>query len=111
MNLSTQHKLLGFAAGVAAVAALPVLLPILRDVARPLSKAVLKHGWLGFDAAHTMIARASEALEDLFAEVRAEVEVELSGRVQHAAVEPAAAPERVVVVSNGNGAASRAAQS
>jgi hypothetical protein len=109
MNLSTQHKLLGFAAGVAAAAALPVLLPILRDVARPFSKAVLKHGWLGLDAAQTMFARASETIEDLFAEVRAEVEVELSGRVQQAAVEPAAAPERVVV-TNGNGASARVAQ-
>ena len=70
--------LVGFAAGVVTMAALPVLKPMFTDVARPVTKALLKHGLLGIERVRTSIAVASEALEDLLAEVRAEVEVELA---------------------------------
>jgi hypothetical protein len=69
---------IGFVAGAATVAALPVLTPMLTDIARPVSKAVIKHGLLGLERLRTSVALISESLDDLMAEIRAEVEVELA---------------------------------
>lgn len=88
MKESTRMLWLGVGAGVAAAASFPFVLPIVTAAARPLAKAILKQSLLGADRLRTATAHASEALEDLFAEVRAEVENELEEKRTLAAAAP-----------------------
>jgi len=73
MKDRTRGLVMGVGAGVLASAAMPFIGPLLRDVLRPLAKTLLKRSLLGVDALRSQVARASEAVEDLLAEVRAEV--------------------------------------
>lgn len=84
--------LIGFTAGAVTIAMRPMFAPALTDIARPLTKVLLKRGRLGIERLRTSAARASESLEDLLAEVRAEADVELAkahGTNGSAAVSPA----------------------
>jgi hypothetical protein len=78
MKVHIQSLFVGFVAGVATAALLPVLVPAVSEGARPLAKALLKHSLLGIERARGAVARASESIEDLVAEVRAEVDSQLS---------------------------------
>lgn len=73
MKESTKN-LLFFMGGVAVGAALPVIVPAVIEGGRPLAKALLKHGALAIERVQVAAARASEWIEDLFAEVRSEAE-------------------------------------
>jgi hypothetical protein len=95
MNVRMQN-VLSFAAGVAAGAALPVVAPAIAEASRPLAKALLKHGMIGLERARTQLARSSESLQDLMAEVRAEVDDALKPAVEVA--QSAAAPAPTVSV-------------
>jgi hypothetical protein len=77
MRDSTRGFLTGLGAGAGIVAILPFAMPVLTEVVRPLTKAFLKQSMLGGDRLRTLLAHVSEALEDLLAEVRAEVAQEL----------------------------------
>jgi hypothetical protein len=69
--------LIGFTAGAVTMVMRPMFAPMLTEIVRPLTKVLLKRGRLGFEWVRTSAARASESLDDLLAEVRAEVDVEL----------------------------------
>jgi len=59
----------GVAIGVGVAAAAAFLLPAVRPVAR----AVVKTGLVGFEKSRELVAEASEAFEDLVAEVKADI--------------------------------------
>jgi hypothetical protein len=80
MDARTRSWLLGLGSGVVATMAFPIVVPIARELARPVAKALLRGGLLGLDAARTQLARISEGVEDLIAEVGAEVKGELDRR-------------------------------
>ncbi len=82
--LERTKNWLAFTAGVAAGAALPVVVPAVAEAGRPLAKALIKHGLLGFDRLRVGVARASEAVDDMVAEARAEA-------AQAQALQPSAA--------------------
>lgn len=67
----------GVAIGVGLLAA-PVVLPMVAAAIRPVAKAVLKSGYLLYEKGREMAEEFSEMSEDLMAEVRSEVEAELS---------------------------------
>lgn len=71
MKASTKN-LLFFAGGIAVGAALPVIIPAVIEGGRPLAKALMKHGALAIERVQLAVARASEWVDDLFAEVRSE---------------------------------------
>jgi len=71
MNERTKTILL-IAGGVAIGLALPVVIPAVVEGGRPLAKALLKHGSLAVQRFQVLAARAAEAVDDLFAEIRAE---------------------------------------
>jgi len=78
MDPRTRNLWLGLGGGLAVGALIPFVAPVVAQVARPVVKALLKQSMLGLDRLRTKIARASETMEDLFAEVRSEVELELA---------------------------------
>ena len=80
MKASTKN-LLFFAGGIAVGAALPVIIPAVIEGGRPLAKALLKHGALAIERVQLVVARASEWVEDLFAEVRSETAPASGGAV------------------------------
>jgi hypothetical protein len=80
MNSVIKGFGVGVVLGLAAVAAWSVVGPTLAVAGRPLAKALVKHTLLGIDRLKVSIARASESAEDFVAEVRSEVERELSQR-------------------------------
>ena len=84
MEPTTKHFLMGFAAGVTTAVVLPVLSPVLAESGRPVAKALLKRSLLTIERLRSQALRAAEALEDLVAEVRAEVDSELAARASHA---------------------------
>jgi hypothetical protein len=73
MNERTKTFLI-FAGGIAVGLALPIVIPAVIEGGRPLVKALVKHGTLGFQRLQVLAARAAESLEDMFAEVRAEAQ-------------------------------------
>jgi hypothetical protein len=97
MNLDIKGFGIGFVAGLATAAVLPVVLPAFAEAGRPLAKALLKHTLLGMHRLRVSAARASESLEDFLAEVRAEVERELAKN--EAAPAPTASPDRAGTTS------------
>jgi hypothetical protein len=93
MNPVVKGFGLGLLAGLATATVLPVLVPAFAEAGRPLAKALLKHTLLGLERLKVSVARAAEATEDFLAEVRAEVELELSKR-ETASDAPAVTPQR-----------------
>lgn len=85
MNERTKNVLF-FMGGVAVGAGLHVIVPAVIEGGRPLAKALFKHSALAMERLQVTAARATEWVEDLFAEVRAE-----------GAPVAAAAPEPVVI--------------
>lgn len=86
MDPRTRNLLLGLGGGIAAAAAYPIIAPVVKELARPVTKALLRGGLLGLDYARTGVARLSEAIEDVVAEVTAEVKSELANRAKATAV-------------------------
>jgi hypothetical protein len=80
MKVHIQSLFIGYVAGAASMALMPVLVPAVKEVARPVAKAFLKHGLIGIERLRSTIARATESMEDLAAEVRAEVETQLTAK-------------------------------
>lgn len=67
----------GVAIGVGLLVA-PVVIPIIAAAARPVAKTALKYSFMLYEKGREMIAEATEAVEDLAAEAKAEVQAELS---------------------------------
>lgn len=73
----TKNKVLtGLAIGFGAAMILPKLLPAIEQAAKPLAKGLMKSGLLFFEKGKEVIAEISETTEDLWAEVKTEVEAE-----------------------------------
>ncbi|MEW6427359.1 MAG: DUF5132 domain-containing protein [Thermodesulfobacteriota bacterium] len=75
-NVTKNKVLTGLAIGVGASILLPKLLPVLAESARPLIKGLLKSGVLCFEKGKEMIAEVGESTEDLWAEIKMELEEE-----------------------------------
>ena len=63
----------GLAVGVGAMILAPVLLPALKKVARPMVKGAISGGMAACRKGRELVADASEGLEDIVAEVKAEM--------------------------------------
>jgi hypothetical protein len=64
----------GLAIGIGASVVGPVVIPILATVAKPLTKAAIKGGYLIYEKGRETLAEAQEVIEDLVAEAKAEIE-------------------------------------
>jgi len=83
----------GAAIGIGALILAPVLLPVLAAATRPLIKAGMKGGIMLYEKGKEMIAETQELLEDLVAEVKAELSQEAGvaeGLPEVSPAEPAA---------------------
>lgn len=68
--------LTGLAIGVGAAVIAPAVIPVLAGIAKPIAKALIKGGITLYDRTREAIAEGSEVLEDIVAEVKAEMEEE-----------------------------------
>ena len=63
----------GLVLGITAVVLAPIILPVVTRAARPLAHAALKTGMIFYERGREAVAEAQEVLEDVIAEVRAEL--------------------------------------
>ena len=63
----------GLALGITAVVLAPIILPVVTRAARPLAHAAVKTGMIFYERGCEAVAEAQEVLEDVIAEVRAEL--------------------------------------
>ena len=63
----------GLAIGIGAAVLAPAILPILVGAAKPLVKAAIKGGIVLYDRGKESFAEVGEVVEDLVAEVKAEI--------------------------------------
>lgn len=70
----------GLAVGVGVAVVAPLLAPVIGGVVRPLAKSVIKAGLLATDAGLEGMARLNEAIGDMVAEARAELDEAPAGR-------------------------------
>jgi len=63
----------GLAIGIGAAVLAPAILPVLVGAAKPLVKAVIKGGIVLYDRSKESVAEVGEVVEDLVAEVKAEI--------------------------------------
>lgn len=66
----------GIAAGVGAVILAPVIVPGVAKASKPVAKAVIKAGIIAYTKSRSAIAETGEILEDLVAEVKADLSEE-----------------------------------
>lgn len=64
----------GLAFGIGAAIVAPVVVPVLAGVAKPLAKATIKSGMMLYEKGKEVYAETTEVLEDIVAEVKAEME-------------------------------------
>jgi hypothetical protein len=72
---------IGMVAGLVAAGLMKYVAPAFSGVGRPLVKGLIKTGLVTFETGREKFAQASEVIEDLFAEVRAELEAESSAAI------------------------------
>ncbi len=63
----------GIAAGVGAAVLAPVLIPVVSKAGKPVAKALIKGGIIAYKKSRSALAETGEVLEDLVAEVTAEL--------------------------------------
>ena len=63
----------GIALGIGAALLLPAVVPIVTGIVKPLAKAVIKGGIVMYEKGKVITAEATEAIEDLTAEAKAEI--------------------------------------
>jgi hypothetical protein len=68
--------IIGMVAGLAAAGLLKYVAPAFSGAGRPLLKGLIKTGLTAFESGREKFAQANEVIEDLFAEVRAELDAE-----------------------------------
>jgi hypothetical protein len=66
----------------------PIVIPAVAAAARPILKTVLKGGLMLIETGNELIAEATEAIEDLVAEARAEASAELAPASEETAKPP-----------------------
>jgi hypothetical protein len=83
--------LTGLAIGIGASVIAPAVIPVLANIAKPLAKAAIKGGIVLYEKGMETFAETKEVVEDLMAEVKAE----LDEAKAHAAVMPEEVAEAV----------------
>ena len=73
----------GLVVGVGAAVVAPLLAPVIGGVVRPLAKTAIKAGLLAVDAGREGLARLEEAIGDMAAEARAELDQAAAARGPH----------------------------
>lgn len=63
----------GLAIGVGTAILAPVVIPMIAGIAKPLAKAAIKGGIMLYEKNKELIAEATEVVEDLVAEAKAEL--------------------------------------
>ncbi|MCX8026362.1 MAG: DUF5132 domain-containing protein [Thermodesulfovibrionales bacterium] len=63
----------GLAIGIGTAIVAPVVIPILASVAKPIAKALIKNGILLYEKGKEVFAETTEIVEDIVAEVKAEL--------------------------------------
>ena len=63
----------GIIAGVGAIVLAPALLPVVAKASKPVAKALIKGGIIAYKKSRSAIAESGEMLDDLLAEVNAEL--------------------------------------
>ncbi|MEA3547552.1 MAG: DUF5132 domain-containing protein [Thermodesulfobacteriota bacterium] len=66
----------GLAIGAGVYVLAPRLLPVLAETAKPLVKGIMKSGVLCYEEGKEVLAEVGESTEDLWAEVKSEMEEE-----------------------------------
>lgn len=69
-----SNIIIGVAAGITATILAPLVIPVLAMAARPAAKSLLKGGAILYEKGREALAEAGEEMEDLLAEVRAEMQ-------------------------------------
>jgi hypothetical protein len=64
----------GLAIGVGTAILAPVVIPMIASIAKPLAKAAIKGGIMLYEKNRELIAEATEVVEDLVAEAKAELD-------------------------------------
>lgn len=92
MGLSDEDKRMWIGIGVGLVAAgiAKAIMPALASLGRPVAKGIIRGGIIAYESGREAAANAAEFMEDMVAEVRAEMDAE---RQHAAAVPPGPAPE------------------
>jgi hypothetical protein len=85
----------GLAIGIGASVVAPVVKPILATVAKPLTKAAIKGGYLLYEKGKETLAETQEVIEDLVAEAKAEMEEAQEAPAPEIVSETAADPQEV----------------
>ncbi|MGE5489294.1 MAG: DUF5132 domain-containing protein [bacterium] len=89
MDDGDKRVLIGVGVGLAAAGIVKVLMPALSSLGRPVAKGLIKGGIVAYDTGREAIANAAEFIEDMVAEVRAEMEAEREhGHTVQTAPEP-----------------------
>lgn len=76
MDLLKSNMAVGLTAAVAATVLAPVLVPLLTAAGRPLAKSLIKGGVLLYEKGREAVAESGEIIEDLIAEVHAEMRMQ-----------------------------------
>ncbi|MFK0730248.1 MAG: DUF5132 domain-containing protein [Gloeotrichia echinulata GP01] len=63
----------GIIAGIGAVLLAPVILPVVAGISKPVAKSLIKGGIVAYEKSKGTFAELGETLEDIIAEVRAEL--------------------------------------
>lgn len=71
-----KNVLIGIGVGLAAAGIVKALMPALSSLGRPVAKGLIKGGIVAYDTGREAVANAAEFVEDMVAEVRAEMEAE-----------------------------------
>ena len=95
----TRYLLVGIGIGAGALLSAPFLKPLGRALTRPILKSLVKQGFIALEAGRVALARASETVEDVVAEVQHELAEERRGAPLEATAAYAPAGK------NGNGGA------
>ena len=64
----------GLAIGVGTAILAPVVIPMIASIAKPMAKAAIKGGIMLYEKNRELIAEATEVVEDLVAEAKAELD-------------------------------------
>ena len=64
------------AVGAGVVLLMPVVIPVIGAILKPMAKAVIKGSLLAYEGAKVSVAETKEALEDLTAEAKSEMNQE-----------------------------------
>ena len=72
-NIIKGNIVTALAIGIGAVILAPIVIPVVASVSKPLAKAIIKGGILVYEKGKEVVAEAGEVVEDMVAEVKAEM--------------------------------------